>query len=89
MIKKFNDYKINEELHPGENLIKHHLEDLSDYDMDRYYKFIEEYNDIVLTYKLRVSNYHGDVAIYDVEDKDNYEKILIVNEQKDGVLYAQ
>lgn len=90
MIKKFNEYgKVNEELHEGEDLIKHSLENLSDKQQERYYQFVEGYNELVLDYNLKVSNYHGDVAIYDVNDKDNFEKILIVNEQDTGLLYTQ
>ena len=90
MIKKYNEYeKVNEELYDGEQLIKHRLQDLDDDTSQTYYDFIEKYNDLILEYNLKVSNFHGDVAIYDVNDQDNYEKILIVGENQNGLLFSK
>ena len=84
-LKKFDE--LNEELHEGEMEVKYNLEDMSDENQERYYNFMEEYNELVLRTGLKVSNFHGDVAIYNVKD-DSYENILIVDEDNKGTLYT-
>lgn len=87
-IKNFESFKVNEELHEGEMEISRNVENLPEEDQERYLNFIEEYNELVLRTGLKVSNFHGDSAIYDVYDK-NYNKILLVYEYNKGTLRAE
>ena len=78
-IKKFDNYnKVNEELYDGEQEVKRSLSEIED--SEKYKNFIDGYNYLVDRYGLRIGKFHKWSAIYDIKDKKDLSRVLLIDD---------